>query len=290
MRFFTTLAVMALVHSAAAPAAAQVGRTDDWKAQTFVYPLDRLATAGLPSDLVDRRSRDPLLDECRGQNRAVGIFLPLIMLTFNTLLGEIDRGMKAAEKRRLDALSDSYSANSAIDSFPLAPRGSAMSCVVIDQVETGSGGETRDRATYVLALRRLGSTAFVVEPLAARLDRSSVVMGQADRRVNVDLSFSLATVTPPAKGEMPSLYGYPAYTVRLSALTVGQPHSTERHAFRSIVLPLPQDNRSPTSLVAAVTESHVSLTRERERVALQQANRKALFEVAAEMLKTKLGE
>ena len=60
-------------------------------------------------------------------------------------------------------------------------------------------------------------------------------------------------------------------------------------SMRSIVMPLPQNAASPTSLVAAVTESHVTLAKEQERIALQQETRKALFEAVGEMLKTKLG-
>lgn len=281
--------------------AADARQQEGWQRRTYIYSAANLTTSQLPPALVKARQSGPsftLLRQCdpatpagpTAQAAAPAALLPLLMFMFNAVTGQIERAIKAREKQRLASLSDQFIAKAAMASFPLSPS-SAVSCIVIDDVEmrTSDDGQIvqlQPRALYALQLRRLGR-AFVIEPFA-RIEQSKIIKGSLARALNVDLSLALTAVMN-TKTQLPAIHGYPAYNVHMQNVALGLNHGPTAQ-MQSIVMPLPQDADTPTSITAVVTESHVTLAREQERVVLEQANRDALWKAAAEMLKTELSD
>jgi hypothetical protein len=293
MRHLTipVLACALLAAATAAPARDTPGPI----VRTYVYTYDSMDAALLPADLVSRRKADRLLDACRladtVQLRVDPILIPLVGAIANMFLTAVEQEIQAREKKRLASLSHTYSGNASFARFPLEANTNDRDCLVVDSIEvTGAGselGSTRDIATYVVGMSRVGDTAFRLEPLGARIDSSKALPArERARTLNAEVSLAFTAVAGRENSQLPELYSYPAYTFSLKNMIEGQNHGASELP-RSIVMPLPQTGASsvPVTIAAAVTESHTTLNSEKERIALEQSHRKALITASGEMLK-----
>ncbi len=278
-------AVLAVVFSAVAgslPAAVQPAE------QVFVYPLDRLATSGLPADLVRQRTSDPLFAPCGADPAArafPAILVPLVMAGFKALLGLTDKAIKAREDRRIAALSHSFAGHSTYADFPLRPRAERSACLVVDRV-TVDGTAVTARSTYVIGLRPFGANALGVELLAARVADTALLRGGKVRTLNADLAVTIATVEQPRDGlAVQRTLG--TFTTTLKGIDPALPGARPAGDQPILLLPLPLPG-APTSLTVAVTESNAGLAAVKERVALQRKLRAKLLEFAGDVVEDKL--
>lgn len=303
-RNFIACTVVAALSSGCAHTA-PVAQRSAANEQIFIYYYDELAAAlepgarenpRIPRGVAEARRHDPIFVPCglslpasppNVAAAASTVMVPLLMFGFKLFTSAIDAALSARDKRRLAALSKSYSQLRSDDAFPALQglRGHPR-CLVVDRM-IWDGGKYQSGAAYVFGLRPVGQMAFTLEPLLARVDSTPVVAAQRELRVNVSVSLAFQSVQSNQPLQRNDLTTLPAYSVTFEGLPIGALPKEAGSRFHSPVLPI-ASSTSPTSVAAAVTEAHVSLASEKERVALEQANRAALFAAIGESVKTAL--
>ena len=261
-------------------AAESIGRNE-------AVPPTNPFSAGIPRAVAQLRQGDAIFEACAprsgtgGQKSAAAAFaVPLVVFGFKLFASVVEADLADKERQRLAAFSRSYSQVRSDVSFPEIE--GAMRCLVVDRL-TRTGESFTSGATYVLGLRPVGSTAFTIEPLAARIDASPVLARQRSPTLNANLSLAIQSVVPDQQMRN-ELITLPVYSVSYENLRQGRTAKSYNSARRSPVIPFPPPT-SPTSVTVAVTEAHTRLGREKQRIALEQANRAALVGAASEALK-----
>ena len=292
MKTFAAFAASLLASVSAQPAFAADGAKP--VVRTYIYSYDAIDAAGLPADLVTRRKQDALLNVCRQPDsvavKSDPVLVPLLLTLANFAMSAVEQEIQKKEKARLKSLSSTYTANRSLAAMPVDSANS-YDCLVVDHVEEGAG-PTANRATYVIGMHRVGNNGMRFEPLAARIDKSKALPDkEKTRKLNSEVTLTMTAVAPRANSFLPELYTYPAYTISFKDMIEGQNHSAASLPM-SAVMPLPAGAPGdvPVTIAAAVTESHVSLDSEKERIALEQTNRKAISAAIGEMLKAHMSE
>lgn len=255
--------------------------------------------------LLDACLNPPMPQSDKGM-LALPLLAPLIMAIFNLATGEIERRLEEREKENLEKRSHTFTAKTLSDQFPLATMDDPVSCIVVSDRDNGGVS-----AEYALRLKRIDTsvkgvtpTAFVIEPVGGWVGNSGVLDPlESPPRINADLAVAITTITKN-DGVLPDSTTFPPYGVSFKDLKVGKncpdengvPNTNEcvylapkGDPRSSVVLTLPQDRNSPTSIVVSVTESDVGLQKEQERIALLQKTRQALLGALGEILKGQLG-
>jgi hypothetical protein len=287
-----------LATTTAAPAAAQrASATPPPPPESvFIYYVDEIprpgsgrelagaaSAAGVPTSLVQRRQSDPIFDRCRAaEAQTPAVLVPLILFGVKLFGSVVERHLAAEEAQRLASLSRTFAQVRADAEFPMSQTGPQFRCLVIDR-GTIAGGEYTPGAVYVLGLRRVGgSSAFTIEPIAARMDVSAIAARARPERMNTSISLTLQSIVPNSAGNNEQ-FSSPVYSVSFEGLTLGQ--AKQPPSRRSPVMPIPRSQAVPTSIAVAVTESHSSLDRVKQQIALEQANRAALLTAIGEAVK-----
>lgn len=278
------LATAAAIQLTAGPLPAQPVAAGTGKERTYIYDFDELAAddSRLPGGLRRLRARDDLFAPCRpaGDPHTAAVVVPLIIGLFKIFANVVDTHLKGKEKRNLEAKSRSYSQLRTEAEFPLAPTGPELKCLVVDR-NTDRGGTFESGALYVLGLRRVGTTGFTIEPLAARIDSTPIFTAPTSQTLDATVSVTFQSIMTADRTNQ--LATFPAYSVAFKKLQLTKPGTPPET--RSPVLPLAASPTAPTSIAVAVTESDSRLEKEKERVALEQANRALLSSALGDILK-----
>lgn len=278
------LATAAAIQLMAGPLAAQAAPGGSGKERTYIYDFDELAAADsrLPGGLRLLRANDGLFAPCRsaGDPHAAAVVVPLVLGLFKIFANVADAHLKGQEKKRLEAMSRSYAQLRTEAAFPLAGTGPGLKCLVVDR-NTVTDGTYKAGALYVLGLRRVGTTGFTIEPLGARIDSSPILAAPTSRTLDATVSVTFQSIMTVDRNNQ--LATFPAYSVAFKKLELTKPGTPPET--RSPVLPLAASLTVPTSIAAAVTESDSRLEKEKERVALEQANRALLTSALGDILK-----
>lgn len=277
------LGTVAALGMAAAPLGAQPAAAEA-KERTWIYDFNELAAGDsrLPGGLRLLRVNDALFRPCRPavNPNTAAVVVPLVIGLFKIFANIVDTHLKAKEKARLEALSRSYAQVRTEPAFPHSATGTELRCLVVDR-STDRGGTYESGSLYVLGLRRVGTAGFTIEPLAARIDQSPIVKRPASQTLDGTVSVTFQSVMTADRAN--HLVLFPAYSVTFKKMKLGAagvPPET-----RSPILPLAASPSSPTSTVVAVTESDSALAKEKERLALEQANRALLSSALGDILK-----
>lgn len=252
---------------------------------TYIYYHDELANGPLPPALARLRRADSIFAPCEAAGgETAAVIVPLVLGLFKIFGNIFDASVRDRERRRIEAMSRSSAGLRTDASFPLRqrPSGNTFRCLVVDRVATVNDA-IESRAVYVMGMRQVGtSTAFTLEPLAARIDSSPLFRRDADR-VNATVSVTFQSVV--TSGGLNSVATLPAFSAsfpNLALRQIGRPRAGGQHV--SPVLPI-LPATAPTSVATAVTEADTRLASQQQLTALEQANRTLLLSALGDILK-----
>lgn len=265
--------------------------------RSYVYAWRALQSAGLPDNVLKRRQEDRKLEGLCGQNvDRSALIVGLIVEAVSLGIKAIDKALSAKEDRYLESLSSSSSASNTAPSFPLDARGGTQ-CLIVDRVSDAGD----DRATYVLGLTPIGTNAFTVELLGARLtDRTLIGRRNLPDKVNADIALTFLTVEPETDAGRPEQRTLPVYSAVIRNLdpkliAPAMANDAERMMQgpglpqRSPVLPLPR-LATPTTISVVVIESNAGLNKAKERVELARKVRGKLIELTGGAISEQIGK
>lgn len=245
--------------------------------QVFVYTWPAIEGAGMPAAVVERRKVDQALVTACGTRPAwdrSALVGAVLIKGIGWLLDALNKAAAEREERYIASLSATTSAAASYAQFPVSSR-TGRQCVLIDRVS--AAGE--DRATYVLGLTPVGTTAYTIEVVGARLSDTALInrKGLPDK-VTADLSMTINTVQKDGAGRLQQVVAG-SYSASISdlnpKLVQGAGNDPARvmsgalSPHRSPVLALPGAD-TPTTISIAVVESNAGLAKAKQRVALIQ--------------------
>ena len=287
MKAGSIASVAALLLASTTPVRAQATPTP--QDSVYIYYADELFAdqSPLPVGLRQLRREDPIINPCRSAETQVAPWLvPLVLFGVKLFGSVVERHLSQREAQRIESMSRTYAQVRAEESFPVQAAGPRMRCLIVDRVSQSSGSFTSG-AIYVLALRPVGRTAFTVEPLGGRIDRTPIQLRPRRNQLNATLSVTFQSVAPDSSGTQ-ELVTLPAYSMTFRDLTLSNDRNNivRPPARRSAVMPIVRNGEVPTSVAVAVTESDASLEQVKQEIALEQANRAALLAAIGEAVKT----
>lgn len=279
-------AVAAVAGSIASPSSAQ--EPPERTEQVYIYFYDELGSnSPFNAQQTQLRINADIFAPCRAQvaePQVSPLIVPLVMFGFNLFARVVENELSRGERRRLAALSRSFSQVRSDPEFSAPAQ--RFRCLVVERATTVGNDIVEAGATYLFGIRRIGTTAFTVEPVAARVDASEIIDRESPPELNATVSLSYQSIVTDAD-RANQLVTLPAFAMNFPKIERGEILWVARRA--SPVMPIAVSHggaRAPTSIAVAVTESHASLERVRERIALEQANRAALVAAMGETLKT----